>query len=599
MKIQRKISLFSILGISALSLIIIVSGTLIINGILLELNTRVLRLELGQVMEKLDMSYRMMKLASESDSNITINRSTIISEIEETARISAFSGQVFILDSQGKPLSSKTLISNNGLAAAFSDKLSTSITGLQRFSFGMNYYIALARDFMPFGWTVGTFVTAADLYAERNRFILMVAVIVALFSLILIILLRFLVRRAITGPLNDVLLRLHDIAQGKGDLTRKITIKAGGELGQLADSFNRFIDEINNDIVQVKNVSLKINALSDNSITTVEGNVKPNIQTIEQNIQKIDHHTTNSSSGVEQLSSTLEEIVRNIDSITRNTEKQASSVEESASSIEEMVRNIENTAAMTSKTKDISKNLSSVANEGGESVKTAVTSIREVADYSQQILKMLQLITNIAKQTNLLAMNAAIEAAHAGEAGKGFAIVADEIRRLSEDTNKNAKEIGEVVGSIVSRISESVSLAEKAGLGLDMIVTYSNQNAQIVEQLNVTMEEQSHGAKEILRATQELVQITEEVKMSMNEQKSASNEFTLALKDIREVTGQNQSVIKEHFTTLKTLIGSIEQIETAVTQNRELASKLGKLVNQFILDEKPRESEKTELKLVE
>jgi len=216
-------------------------------------------------------------------------------------------------------------------------------------------------------------------------------------------------------------------------------------------------------------------------------------------------------------------------------------------------------------------------------------------------LKLLGLISNITKQTNLLAMNAAIEAAHAGEAGKGFAIVADEIRRLSEDTNKNARDIGDVVATIIGRIDDSVKLAEKAGVGLDMITAYSQQNVQIISQLNVAVAEQNNGAKEILKSTQELVKITEEVKLAMSEQKDATYDFSGALKELRKLSLDNKESTDKHISSLETLLKTIGQINNNIHENTTKAQTLTKYAEKYILpgSEKGKGIEKTGLKLVE
>ena len=264
----------------------------------------------------------------------------------------------------------------------------------------------------------------------------------------------------------------------------------------------------------------------------------------------------------------------------------------------EMVRNIENTAAMARKTRDISDNLKKVADDGGAAVKNSIQSIREVSDYSQQILKLLGLISNIAKQTNLLAMNAAIEAAHAGDAGKGFAIVADEIRRLSEDTNKNARDIGDVVSSIISRIEDSVRLSEKAGIGLDMITAYSGQNSVIIAQLNTAMGEQNHGAKEILISTQEMVKITEEVKLTMKEQTESAGEISRSVIELKDMAVDNQETIGSHLANLNSLIRSQDELQKIMAANQQTAERLYGIVAKFTLD-KENSPESTALKLVE
>ena len=384
----------------------------------------------------------------------------------------------------------------------------------------------------------------------------------------------------------------------RADLSKQIEIKNQDELGEIVKDVNLLIRKLNKDIGNVKISSGKLNNSSERLGDVIETGIKQNIERIRSSIEKINSFTEDQTSGIEQMNASLEEISRNIESINDNITKQAAAVEESASSVEQMSKNIENTAKITVDTKNISSQLNQVALEGGSSVKNSITAIREVADYSQQILKMLKLISDISKQTNLLAMNASIEAAHAGEAGKGFAIVADEIRRLAESTNKNAKDIGEVVNSIVQKIGESVMLAEKAGNGLDLILTYSGQNVEGMNQLNITMEEQSESAKEILRSTQEIVQITEEVKMSMQEQKTGNDEFGQTMRSLRDLSLEAKNSIKSHIEYLNKLIMSIEEIKLISEENGQLSENLEGLIGQFVLDEKSG-TESSSIRLVD
>jgi methyl-accepting chemotaxis protein len=398
-------------------------------------------------------------------------------------------------------------------------------------------------------------------------------------------------------PLNQMTKSIKEISSGKGGMSRTISYARRDEIGNLAENFNQLFGALNSDLVEISKIALTVRDSSNNSQKLMDVSIKPNLQMIRETTSRLNLEAETSSSGVEELTATLEEVVRNIESIMSSMVKQASAVEEGSSSIEEMARNIENTAEMSNKTKSISTNLNSVSIEGSGAVKASIQSIRDVAEYSQQILKLLGLISNITKQTNLLAMNAAIEAAHAGEAGKGFAIVADEIRRLSEDTNKNARDIGDVVATIVSRIDDSVRLAEKAGVGLDMITAYSQQNVQIISQLNVAVAEQNNGAKEILKSTQELVKITEEVKLSMAEQKDATIDFSGALKDLRNLSIENKESTKKHVDTIVSLLRSLDQISEFIQDNTSKVGTLKQYTEKYIHPDAA--GEKTGLKLVE
>jgi len=476
---------------------------------------------------------------------------------------------------------------------------------------GLYPKISYVKLFKPLGWIIGTGIYMYDIElvlqsyrtdAEKESNIILgwVTFITAAVIILMIFLVALLVGRLIK-PLNDTVFIIKGITEGKGDLTKRIDIRTNDEIGILATYFNAMIENLNNDILQIQSVLNSIKLYTDSSDDVMENEIKANLEQIKKTIQQIDKQTENSSSGVEEVTAALEEMTRSIESIMNNMVKQASAVEEGASSIEEMARNIENTATMSQKNKDISNDLHNVAVEGSSAVKDSIRSIKEVSDYSQQILKLLGLISNIARQTNLLAMNAAIEAAHAGEAGKGFAIVADEIRRLSEDTNKNARDISDVVSNIIGRIDESVRLAEKAGLGLDMITAYSQQNVQIINQLSIAISEQNNGAKEILKATQDLVRITEEVKMAITEQKQSTEDLNAVLRNLRDMTLSNKEYIKSHITILNGLFNSLEKVRDIIQKSQKETNSLQQFVNKFVLEENKKDFREppTGLKLVE
>jgi methyl-accepting chemotaxis protein len=457
--------------------------------------------------------------------------------------------------------------------------------------------IVVYHYFEEMGWIVAATAYEDELYAPLGKLANHI-VLISLFGLLVLFGCGYFLIRPVMKGLEAIRKKLTNIASGseKADLTKRLDLKYKDEIGEIGSIINNLLERLNLDILQVKKAAENVKLSSDQSKEVIEKSGS-NFDDVKASITKVDAQIESYTSGIEELSATLEEMSKNIESIMISMNRQASAVEEGASSIEEMVRNIENTASMSKKTFDLSKNLNNVANEGGEAVKKSINSIREVSEFSQQILKLLGLITNISKQTNLLAMNAAIEAAHAGEAGKGFAVVADEIRRLSEDTNKNARDIGEVVGTIVGRIDESVKLSEKAGVGLDTITAYSNQNVEIINQLNLAMAEQNHGAKEVLKATQELVKITEEVKLAMTDQKAAIDEFGQALRDLRDLSLDNKEDIKNYLEKLSEVLPLLNRIKVNIHENQNQSLVLQELVGKFLLEDKG--NEKTELKLVE
>ncbi len=431
-----------------------------------------------------------------------------------------------------------------------------------------------------------------------------VGTVTVVFSITFLISLLFgwLVLRSITVPVQVMLERFSAISgkkeQGEEmDLSVHIQVEHQDELGKMALLVNGFLSRLNRDFRKLGQI-IKETENSGMSMVRSAQEETREIQNIENSMKHISENVEDQTSGVEQVSSTLEEMVRNIDHIATNIEKQAASVNESAGTIEEMSRNIEHITKNSVKTKETSKQLSLVARDGGDAVKKSMFAIREVAEYSNQILKLLKLITDIARQTNLLAMNASIEAAHAGDAGKGFAIVADEIRRLSENTNKSAREIQGVVNTIVEKIDVSANLSERAEMGLEKIVSFAAQTETIIVELNMMMEEQNVSTKDILNSTQTLVQLTEEIRLAMSEQKYGVDEFGVTMNNLKDLFVESRDEINQHLAGVDHLVQLVSQTETVIQQNQLQMMEMSALLHQFKLAQGTKSSE-TGLKLVE
>jgi hypothetical protein len=253
-------------------------------------------------------------------------------------------------------------------------------------------------------------------------------------------------------------------------------------------------------------------------------------------VKRIQEHSEILSAGIEDLTVTLEEMVTNIESIVNNMTTQAAAVEEGARSVQGMVSNIDTTAEMSSQVRTISESLNNVAGRGNDAARNSIEAVEGVASNSKQILHLVEMIEEVSDRTDILALNAAIQAAHAGEAGKGFSVVAGEIQALSENTKRNLESIRQVVESIVEDINRSAELTRDTVSSLNEILSHATENAQFSTTLNDAMTEQNHDAKEMLKSTEDLVRITKEVEFSLVEQRCATEVFNEALHKLRKLS---------------------------------------------------------------
>jgi len=337
------------------------------------------------------------------------------------------------------------------------------------------------------------------------------------------------------------------------DISQRIDFVSTDETGDVARTMNTFLERLEQ-FVSSANISMRKILYQTGKMFQASEGWKLETQVMRHSTDRISKQMNYQISGVNQAAAALEEMERTLDMIFNNISRQSAAMTESAATLEEMGRQVEGVANISSDTAGLATKLTEVANKGNQAVDASIISIRDVAEYSTQIIKLLKLITGIAKQTNLLAMNASIEAAHAGEAGRGFAIVAEEIRRLSETTNKNAKEIRTVVDTMVEKIENSVSQAQMAGEDLHQINSYAGDVEERIAQLNNMMQEQNTATHEMIVTIEGLVNLAQEIKLSMEEQQHGLHEYSNTIGTLKENFGETKSILDGHMSSVENLL---------------------------------------------
>lgn len=241
-----------------------------------------------------------------------------------------------------------------------------------------------------------------------------------------------------------------------------------------------------------------------------------------------------------------------------------------------MTASINTIAATAQKAKDISDQLSEEAIKGNESINDTIKSISDIQGSSDQISEIVGVISLIASQTNLLAMNAAIEAAHAGDAGKGFAVVADEIRKLAENSNSSAKQITDLIKDVTQKIHISVISGETIVEVFNKILGDIERTQNIVAEITSAIEEQSAGTNEILQATESLVKITDEIKGSMDEQQEANKEINAVITNLEGIAEHVGAITEATQTKRFLLLDAVNRLGKVSVRNYDVSDRLGK-----------------------
>ena len=399
-----------------------------------------------------------------------------------------------------------------------------------------------------------------------TRFTIILAVISVLIGAVI----SYFVLNNATKPLVSVTETLKDISEGEGDLTHSIQTKSTDEIGDLAKYFNKTLEKIKNLVLSIKGESVILSdigtALASNMTETAAA-----VNEITANIQSIKERVINQSASVTETHATMEQVVSNINKLDQLIQEQTANVAQASSAIEQMVANTNSVTNTVNNNANNVKTLKDASEVGRNGLQEVSQDIQEISRESEGLMEINSVMQNIASQTNLLSMNAAIEAAHAGEAGKGFAVVADEIRKLAENSSEQSKTISDVLKKIKSSIDkitrstenvltkfgaidDSVNIVaeqeenilhamEEQGVGSKQTLEGVSKVNDLSRQVSGRSEEMLQNAKEVIRESGNLEKQTQEISSGMNEMASGAHQINSAVNQVNEISIKNRAGI--------------------------------------------------------
>lgn len=434
-------------------------------------------------------------------------------------------------------------------------------------------YVKLLKEW---DWIVGTGVYIDDIAANVKKIVYPIALAVSVLLICICVFMYVLVSRLIVRPINHTVAMLKEISEGEGALTKRLDVKSADEIGNLAIYFNLTLDKVRDLVLGIRKQSGILSGIG-LDLTSKMMDTSASIDTINTNIQSVKNQNLNQSASVIETNSTMEQIALNIQRLNAHIDNQATSVTQSSTAIEEMLANIASVSQTLVQNAENMAELTSASGEGRTDLAAVTSSIREVAKESEGLVEISEVIQNIASQTNLLSMNAAIEAAHAGDSGKGFAVVADEIRKLAESSGAQAKTVSlslKKIQDAMERITRDTDAVLTRFEGIDSkIKIISDREKGMLNAMN----EQSIASNEILGTIGQLNDITFQVKSGSNEMLGGSHEVIQEGKNLGKVT-------QEVTVSMATMTESAQRITLVIQKVNEISLENKKSIDALMLE---------------
>jgi methyl-accepting chemotaxis protein len=400
-------------------------------------------------------------------------------------------------------------------------------------------------------WSAATVIPMKKILQKPNS-IRNEAIIVSLISLIVVLLILFVISNNIVKPIRKTTDILKDISEGEGDLTKRLKVYTNDEVGELSKSFNLFVDKIQQLIIQVKSNAYVV-AESSAQIAQAIDQANKGIVEIANEVSNVYDITQNNASIVEETTTSIEKLAINSDSISQEAQNVFTDSESAFESADDGQNTINEVVSSNNKVKDSTGDVYNV--------------IEELKVSSDKIGEIVTIITNISEQTNLLALNAAIEAARAGEHGKGFAVVADEVRKLAEESKQSASNISVLINEIQIKANKANVVI---GEGQQLVEESVDKSYMINKHFKVI-----HNS--IGEMTEKLKLITD----SSSNQSYVTNNMAKAMDEIASKTQTSASSVEQINAIVEEQASSFEEIGASIDELSNMANKLKDQTDEF------------------
>ncbi len=447
-----------------------------------------------------------------------------------------------------------------------------------------------SNDFEPWNWVVGTgnyivdISTRVDAFRGEIRQSVAAStrdgIIVLVAAIVIAGVIAFFVGRRIANPLTQASGALAEIAGGGGDLTARLKVRSNDEVGEVARQFNNFVASLSEIVSGVKSSARDAEAQKE-ELSATSAETAASADEIAATVRSMRSQVERLSAEAEESSVAAGEIASDSQELSNSVGEQASAVEESSASIEEMVASIKSVANTARSKREGLLELQSTTEKGREEVRATEGKVSELTGSVAKLQEAITVINNIASQTNILSMNAAIEAAHAGDRGKGFAVVAQEIRSLAESSAENAKAIGDSLKKNAQDIESLKAFADSVFAHYTSIEEQIGGVQGAFDEITQAMDELSTGAEQIGKAVVSLRETTGAVETSTTRITERSRLISGHAEKVSAVSAEALDGISEIDAGTSEISSAMQELNRAVAKLSQTIGEISRSAHQF------------------